>query len=103
MDTPMQHERRARLPRQLKQIVPAAHYDGWTITHDPFTFRFGLPSLLRVDLGAEMRGNVLEAQRGYHQIAIEIKSFTKASISTDLYMAVDVNFGDFCITLKKVK
>ncbi len=62
--------------------------DGWSITHDPFTFRFFFPARLRVDLGAEITRDALEAQRGGYLIAVEVKSFALTTVSTDLYMAV---------------
>jgi hypothetical protein len=39
-------------------------------------------------LGAEWRATALEAEQGRRQIAVEIKSFTLTSLSTDMYMAV---------------
>jgi hypothetical protein len=39
-----------------------------------------------------MRGAFLEASQGQCRIAIEIKSFTLPTISTDLYMAVGHSF-----------
>ena len=72
--------------RYHKQARHALENDGWTITHDPFKFRFGFDAALRVDLGVTL-GTVLEAQRGRREIAVEVKSFT-TSPSTDMYVAV---------------
>lgn len=58
--------------------------DGWTITHDPFTFAFGLRNLY-IDLGAE---GPLAAEKGQRRIAVEIKSFGSASEVRDLEVAV---------------
>lgn len=54
--------------------------DGWTITHDPLTLRLSRKKLY-IDLGAE---RLIAAQRGLEQIAIEVKSFTRASDMKDL-------------------
>jgi hypothetical protein len=58
--------------------------DGWTITHDPLTIRLTRKKLY-VDLGAE---RLIAAQRNTEQIAIEVKSFTRASDMKDLEDAV---------------
>lgn len=71
-----------------RQARRALENDGWSITHDPFTFRFFFPARLRVDLGAEITRDALEAQRGGYLIAVEVKSFALTTVSTDLYMAV---------------
>lgn len=54
--------------------------DGWTITHDPFHLRLTRKNLF-VDLGAE---RLIAADRSTEKIAIEIKSFTRASDIKDL-------------------
>jgi hypothetical protein len=48
--------------RYHKQALRSLENDGWTITHDPFKFRFGFPAALRIDIGATL-GNRLEAQQ----------------------------------------
>ena len=53
---------------------------GWTITHDPFRIRLTRKNLF-VDLGAE---RLIAADRGTEKIAVEIKSFTRASDIKDL-------------------
>jgi len=58
--------------------------DGWTITHDPLTLRLTRKKLY-IDLGAE---RLIAAERGTEQIAVEIKSFTRASDIKDLEDAV---------------
>ncbi len=45
--------------------------DGWTITDDPLTLKFGNTELY-VDLGAE---KVLAAEKEGQKIAVEVKSF----------------------------
>ena len=47
----------------------------WSITHDPFRIRLARKNLF-VDLGAE---RLIAADRGTEKIAVEIKSFTRAS------------------------
>lgn len=54
--------------------------DGWTITHDPLTLRLTRKKLY-IDLGAE---RLIAAERGSQQIAVEVKSFTRASDIKDL-------------------
>jgi hypothetical protein len=65
----------------------ALENDGWNITHDPFAFQFGFLAKQRVDLGATL-GTLLEARQGQRQIAVEVKSFDRKTLSTDVYMAV---------------
>ena len=58
--------------------------DGWTITDDPLTFKFGKTDIY-IDLGAE---RLLAAQKGLCQIAVEIKSFLSRSSIADLQAAI---------------
>jgi len=58
--------------------------DGWTITHDPLTIRLTRKKLY-IDLGAE---RLIAAQRDTERIAVEVKSFTRASDMKDLEDAV---------------
>ena len=58
--------------------------DGWTITHDRLTIRLTRKKLY-VDLGAE---RLIAAQRDTERIAVEVKSFTRASDMKDLEDAV---------------
>ncbi|MEQ9549706.1 MAG: element excision factor XisH family protein [Coleofasciculus sp. G3-WIS-01] len=58
--------------------------DGWTITDDPFKLKWGLRELF-VDLGAT---KLIAAQKAERKIAVEIKSFVKASPVTDLEAAL---------------
>lgn len=58
--------------------------DGWIITHDPLTIKYGdLPVF--VDLGAE---RVIAAQRNQKKIAVEIKSFIGRSVMRDMERAL---------------
>lgn len=68
-------------------VVTALVKEGWTITHDPLTVKFGRKDLY-VDLGAE---RVLAADKGGRKIAVEIKSFVGASEAFDL----EVSLGQF--------
>ena len=69
--------------------------DGWTITHDPYTVRFG-GVRVHADLGAE---KVLAAERGPDRIAVEIKSFVGASPVHDFEEAL----GQFMLYLSIIK
>lgn len=63
-----------------EQVKQALIKDGWTITHDPLVLSIGTHNLL-IDLGAEQ---LLAAQKGQTQIAVEIKSFVSRSQVSDL-------------------
>jgi hypothetical protein len=54
--------------------------DGWVITHDPLRLPWGKKDLY-VDLGAEQ---LLAAEKGQRQIAVEIQSFLGKSEVDDL-------------------
>ena len=58
--------------------------DGWTITDDPLTLKFGETELY-VDLGAE---KVLAAEKEGKKIAVEIKSFLGKSIIAETQDAI---------------
>jgi XisH protein len=58
--------------------------DGWTITHDPLSLKFGLVDMY-VDLAAE---NLLAAMRENQYIAVEIKSFIGASTLSEFHSAL---------------
>ena len=58
--------------------------DGWTITHDPFTLRYGRKRLY-ADLGAE---RLLGAEKGQRKIIVEVKSFVGPSDVRDLERAL---------------
>jgi XisH protein len=61
----------------------APEKDGWTITHNQLRLTVGMLKL-QVDLGAE---KLIAAQKGNQKIAVEIKSFLRASKITDFYNA----------------
>ncbi|MCB0836576.1 MAG: XisH family protein [Bacteroidetes bacterium] len=65
-------------------VREALKNDGWTITDDPYSFSVGKVDF-RIDLGAE---KLLAAEKGNHKIAVEIKSFIKASPVQDMHEAV---------------
>ena len=54
--------------------------DGWSITHDPLTLKWGKKDMY-ADLGAK---KILAAQKKERKIAVEVKSFIGASIIKDL-------------------
>jgi hypothetical protein len=58
--------------------------DGWTISHDPLSLKWGVRDMY-VDLGAEQ---LLAAEKGMRKIAVEIKSFIGPSELDDLEKAV---------------
>ncbi len=55
-------------------VKQALQQEGWTITHDPYTFETDPP--LSTDLGAE---RLLAAEKDTEKIAVEIKSFISDS------------------------
>ncbi len=58
--------------------------DGWTVTHDPLTFKIdGLN--ISIDLGAE---KLIAAEKEGQKIAVEIKSFISQSPLTDFHSAL---------------
>jgi hypothetical protein len=65
----------------VKQALENEH---WIITHDPMRLEFG-DIKFQVDLGAE---RLLAAERDTEKIAVEIKSFLRASAITDFYSAL---------------
>lgn len=58
--------------------------EGWTITHDPYTF-FKADPELSTDLGAE---RMLSAERGTEKIVVEVKSFLDDSQIVELEKAL---------------
>jgi hypothetical protein len=58
--------------------------DGWTITHDPLSLKFG-DTRIYIDLGAE---RILAAERGEEKIAVEIKTFASDSVVFDFHVAI---------------
>ena len=63
--------------------------ENWTITHDPYTMKYGVRDQY-IDLGAEAP---VAAEREGRKIAVEIKSFLGISQMTDLHHAV----GQYCV------
>ncbi|MGH9840682.1 MAG: element excision factor XisH family protein [Blastocatellia bacterium] len=58
--------------------------DGWTITHDPLTYKWGKKDIY-VDLGAEQ---FIAAEKHERRIAVEVKSFISDSEVEDLKNAL---------------
>jgi XisH protein len=56
-------------------VRKALEKEGWTITHDPLPLKVGTLRL-QADLGAE---KLIAAQKDNQKIAVEIKSFLRAS------------------------
>ncbi|WP_395094007.1 element excision factor XisH family protein [Armatimonas sp.] len=59
--------------------------DGWLITHDPLTLKYGEHTNLYVDLGAE---TPLAAEKEERKIAVEIKSFLSPSPLSEMEKAL---------------
>ena len=70
--------------RYHDSVKAALVRDGWTITHDPLTLRWGKKDMF-VDLGAE---KLLAAEKGERKIAVEVKSFLGRSELRDLQQAL---------------
>lgn len=65
----------------------ALQKDEWSITHDPFTLKFGQKTLY-ADLGAE---RLIAAEKDLKKIVVEVKSFIGISQIHDLQEA----FGQY--------
>ncbi len=70
------------------QFRRALEKDGWTVTHDPFSFRvLGVEG--EIDLGAEKILAAEKEQDGQQvKIVVEIKSFIGPSFMRDFHVAV---------------
>ncbi len=66
-------------------VVNALIKDGWTITDNPLYLRLTKGKKLFIDLGAQQ---LIAAEKGLEKIAVEIKSFRKASDMKDLEEAL---------------
>lgn len=67
-----------------EHVKTALIKDGWTITDDPLSLRVGKVEL-EADLGAE---RWIAAEKGIEKIAVEIKSFQRASVVYSFHEAV---------------
>jgi hypothetical protein len=65
-------------------VKRALEKDGWTITHEQMPLSFELEDMY-VDLGAE---KILAAERDSEKIAVEIKSFVRASAISEFHTAL---------------
>jgi XisH protein len=79
-------------------VRQALEKESWTITHDPLPITVGSLKL-QVDLGAE---KLIAAQKGNQKIAVEIKSFLRASKITDFYQALG-QFFPYKVALQKIE
>lgn len=77
-------------------VKAALQKDGWQITDDPLFMRIGKVEMY-IDLGAE---KLLAAEKDGHKIAIEIKSFSKASAINEFHSALG-QFMTYRLALKK--
>ena len=62
----------------------ALEKEGWTITDDPLSFRFGGVDV-HIDLAAE---RFIAAERDGEKIAVEVKSFLGASVVSEFHTAL---------------
>ena len=67
-----------------ESVKRALEKDNWVITADPLKFKFGKVRF-EVDLAAD---RLIAAEREGEKIAVEIKSFLRASTITDFYAAL---------------
>jgi len=70
----------SRKDRFHQTVRTALEKQGWTITHDPLPLKVGTLKL-EVDLGAE---KLIAAEKENQKIAVEVKSFLRASKITDI-------------------
>jgi hypothetical protein len=73
-----------RLDVYHETVKHALERDGWTITHDPLTYKIDADKIY-IDLGAE---RVIAASKGKRKIAVEIKTFAGPSPLHDLQAAL---------------
>ncbi len=78
-------------------IRRALEADGWLITHDPLTLKYGEQTNLYVDLGAE---TPLAAEKEGRRIAVEIKSFLSPSPISEMEKALG-QFGFYRFLLSR--
>ena len=78
-------------------VVAALINEGWEITDDPFTMRYGERRLF-VDLGAvDERPVLLGIRRNEQRIAVEVKTFHSLSPVEDLKAAVGAYLVYDCV------
>jgi hypothetical protein len=65
-------------------VKNALNQDGWIISHDPLYLSIGNLNL-QIDLAAEQ---LIAAEKDNRKIAVEVKSFLRASKITDFYSAL---------------
>ncbi|MDX2216526.1 MAG: XisH family protein [Oculatellaceae cyanobacterium bins.114] len=65
-------------------VRTALEKEGWIITDDPLSFRFGGVDV-HIDLAAE---RLIAAERDGQKIAVEIKSFLGASVISEFHTAL---------------
>ena len=83
----LQHKNKNKMPRKdiyHDCVVKALEKEGWVITHDPLNLTVDDTPLF-ADLGAEA---VFVAERKGERIAVEIKTFGRASFVTAFHEAV---------------
>lgn len=70
-------------------VRTALENEGWKITHDPYNIntkrRNGKKVGIPIDLGAE---RIFTAERNGEKIAVEVKSFLRASVINEFHRAI---------------
>ncbi|MEM9218274.1 MAG: XisH family protein [Cyanobacteria bacterium P01_F01_bin.150] len=65
-------------------VKTALQKDGWLITHDPYSLRYGVADVY-IDLGAE---TTIAAEKTGRKIAVEVKSFIGGSTISEFHTAL---------------
>jgi XisH protein len=64
-------------------VREALEKEGWKITHDPYLLKDKKQKIdYEIDLGAQQ---LIEAEKGIEKIAVEIKTFAKASLPNEFH------------------
>lgn len=72
---------------------------GWQVTHDPFSVKYGDSNRVEIDLAAE---EILAAERAGRKIAVEVKSFLGNSSLFDFHVALG-QFLNYRLVLNAVE
>lgn len=65
-------------------VRAALQKDGWEITHDPYSLRYGVADVY-IDLAAE---EAIAAEKAGRKIAVEVKSFIGGSTISEFHTAL---------------
>lgn len=81
-----------------KVVRVALEKEGWIITADPLSLKFG-DSQIYIDLGAE---KILAAEKGEEKIAVEIKTFANDSVMFAFHVAIG-QFINYQVVLENLQ